>query len=169
MVSFSTARVSDMSGVLWILEAVLTGSLLATRFARLSGIQPQWARWSVIVGLGAAGGIGLSSCLFFLVGVLLGAPSAAMSLELVILAASAYLGIGLPRIKSIAAPPARLPLLMTLLLLVSILATLGMAAAWRANPQGYWDGWAIWNLRARMQIKRHIQVRYGCPKAPVFG
>jgi hypothetical protein len=145
-----------MRGILWILQAVLTGSLLAMRFARLSDIQPAWAGWSLIVGLGAAAGIGLSSCLFFLVGVLFGALAAAMSLELVILAAAGYLALNKPWQAKPPAPPALgatrpwLPSLMAILLLVGILGTLGMTTAWRANPQGYWDGWAIWNLRARM-------------------
>jgi hypothetical protein len=104
------------------------------------------------VGLGAAGGMGLSSCLFFLVGVLLGAPPAAMSLELVVLAAAGYLACQQRPARSelVAARSPWLPLLTGVLLIVGTITTLAFANVWRANPQGYWDGWAIWNLRARM-------------------
>ena len=30
-----------------------------------------------------------------------------------------------------------------------ILGTLAMSYAWDQNPQGQWDAWSIWNLRAK--------------------
>jgi uncharacterized membrane protein len=75
-----------------------------------------------------------------------------MSLELALLGIAGYLVFRQrrPESKSVAARSPWVPLLTGVLLMVSILATLGVATVWRANPQGYWDGWAIWNLRARM-------------------
>jgi hypothetical protein len=35
------------------------------------------------------------------------------------------------------------------LLLALAMATAAIATSWDANPQGDWDAWAIWNLRAR--------------------
>jgi hypothetical protein len=35
------------------------------------------------------------------------------------------------------------------LLITIILATVAMSKSWEQNPQGQWDAWSIWNLRAR--------------------
>jgi hypothetical protein len=40
-------------------------------------------------------------------------------------------------------------LLTIVVLLGAGIATAAIAAAWESNPQGNWDAWAIWNLRAR--------------------
>lgn len=41
------------------------------------------------------------------------------------------------------------PLLWIAFALALILVTSAMTAAWEANPQGNWDAWSIWNLRAK--------------------
>jgi hypothetical protein len=139
--------------LIWMLEAILLGCLLVCRFTDLPGIRPLWARLFLIFGTGAAGGIGLTSCLFFLVGVLLGAPVAAMAVELALVAWSGY---EVFRRRTPVFQPdegARLPLLFPAAAVILLLA-IGLAAmtAWtasEANPQGNWDAWAIWNLRAK--------------------
>jgi hypothetical protein len=40
-------------------------------------------------------------------------------------------------------------LLLAALLIAAAIATSAMTDAWEANPQGNWDAWSIWNLRAR--------------------
>ena len=83
-----------MIGLLWVAEAVLLGNLLAGRFTNWRAVQPPWARRSLQWGAGAAAGIGLTSCLYTLLGVLLGIPLLAMVLELALLA---WLGFDLFR------------------------------------------------------------------------
>jgi hypothetical protein len=139
--------------VVWVLEAILLGCLLVWRFADLSAIQPRWARVVLVFGAGAAGGVGLSAYLFLLIGVLLGAPVAALVLELAILA---WTGYGLLRRRVPDGKPAgetQRPLLWPVtgasLFLVLAIAAGALWTAWKANPHGNWDAWAIWNLRAR--------------------
>jgi len=138
-------------GLLWIVEAMLLGCLLVYRFTDLAAAQPSWAGWLLVFGAGAAGGMGLASALFFLLGVVGGIPAAAMMVELAGLAAAAWMVFrGAEKKESPGA--ARYPMRVTLWLAALsalALATAGMAAAWQWNPQGNWDAWAIWNLRAR--------------------
>jgi hypothetical protein len=52
------------------------------------------------------------------------------------------------------------------LVLVAVLAigTVAMTNFWRANPQGNWDAWTIWNLRARFLASgNHLAVRAWSP------
>jgi hypothetical protein len=139
--------------VVWLVEAIIMGCLLVWRFAHLSAIRPRWA-WPVLIfGAGVPVGIGLSACLFLLVGVLLGAPVAALVLELAILAWAGYEVLRHRTPASEQAERASRPLLWPVTA-ASLLLVLGIAAgamwtAWAANPHGSWDAWAIWNLRAR--------------------
>lgn len=71
-----------MGGILWVGKAVLLGWQLAWRWIDLRGLEPAWARWLLLAGAGAAGGLGAVSCLFFLVDALMGSLSAAMGIEL---------------------------------------------------------------------------------------
>ena len=142
-----------MTGLIWIVEAILLGCLLVNRFAGLSAVRPAWARWSLIFGAGAAVGIGLSSVLFFLFSTLLGMRAVALGFEVAILAWAGYEAF---RRRAPAPQPAEerpAPLLIFVaaigLLLALALATAAIATSWDANPQGDWDAWAIWNLRAR--------------------
>jgi hypothetical protein len=141
-----------VAGLLWLVEAIVLGSLMAWRFAGLHTIRPGWASAALIFAVGAGGGIGLTSCLFFVGGVLLGSPASAMILEV---AGMAWLGYDAfrRRAPALESPvPVRTPLFIPIaaVLLVTVgIATAAMATAWDANPQGNWDGWAIWNLRAR--------------------
>ncbi len=140
-----------MTGLLWVAEAVLLGCLLAWRWIGLSQVQPAWARVLLRFGAGASGGMGLASCLFFVVGVLAGSAAAAMAAELALLAWAAYeVFRHRPPAPASSAGNARTPLLLALAALLAVaIATAAIAAGWQFNPQGNWDAWAIWNLRAR--------------------
>lgn len=142
-----------MTGLIWVLEAVVLGCLMGYRWTDLRAVQPAWAGWLLIFGAGTAGGIGVTSCLFFVSGVLLGSPVAALALEL---AAVAWLGyealrrpLPQPQTTGGTPPPVALPWIAGGLLLALGIATAAMAIAWDLNPHGNWDAWAIWNLRAR--------------------
>ncbi|HUB34931.1 MAG TPA: hypothetical protein VMA31_17975 [Bryobacteraceae bacterium] len=140
-----------MTGLAWVAEAVLLGCLLSWRWIGLSAIKPAWARVLLRAGAGAAGGMGLVSCLFFLLGVLAGSPAAAMVVELALLAWAAldlFRRRGSAPRMGVAA--GRTPVLLAVsAVLVVAIATGAIAAGWQFNPLGNWDAWAIWNLRAR--------------------
>ena len=141
-----------MIGLVWVIEAVLLGCLLTVRWTDWRVLEPAWARWLLIFGAGAAGGIALTACLFALVGVAAGSPRAALALEIAGLAAAAWFAFRRLPAAAESTPAKPFPLRRTLwaaLAAAGALATAGMAAAWQWNPQGNWDAWAIWNLRAR--------------------
>ena len=118
----------------------------------LTVVQAKGARLLLIFGAGAAGGIGLTSCLFFVCTVFLQRPRVSMVVELGALIGAAFL---VYRRRTTVVPPAQevrsalvLPIALSLLLALGV-GTVAVTAAWDANPNGDWDAWAIWNLRAR--------------------
>jgi hypothetical protein len=140
-----------MFGLLWVLESILLGCLLVYRWTCLRSLGPRWAGALLVCGTGAAGGIGLTSCTFFVLGVLLRLHWVALGLEAGILAGTA---LSIVRTRKMApASDAAMPFprlwMMAALALALGLATAAMAQAWDANPHGNWDAWGIWNLRAR--------------------
>src|SRR5207237_7498520 len=98
-------------------------------------------------------GIGLTSCLFFLCRLAApGFPRLSLFIEIAVFG---WLVFAIVR-KRI--PPgqtggaAGFPftlLLLTALLIAAAIVSSAMTDAWEANPQGNWDAWSIWNLRAR--------------------
>ncbi len=143
-----------MIAVAWALYAVALGCALIYRFGRLSAFQPRWAVALLILGSGIATGIGLTSVLFFICRLAVpAAPKLALFLETAILVGLAY-DIWRRREPASAAAGggARFPitpLLMAAAILALGIATSAMTDAWANNPQGGWDAWSIWNLRAR--------------------
>ena len=142
-----------MTGLIWAVEAILLGCLLIYRWAYFSPIRPAWARLALTFGAGAASGIALTSLLFFLFSTLLGLRAAAMGIEVAILACAGYEVFRHRAPSSQTDETNSTPLLVSItaisLLLALGIATSAMAAAWDVNPQGDWDAWAIWNLRAK--------------------
>jgi hypothetical protein len=142
-----------VTALVWLLEAVLLGCLLVYRWTDLRSLEPAWAAWLLIFGAGAASGIGVTSCLFFICGVLLESPLAALVLELAAVAWLAYEAfrrrVLVTQTSSGTQPPVALPWIAGALLLALGIATAAMAIAWDLNPHGNWDAWAIWNLRAK--------------------
>lgn len=76
----------EMLSLIWVLSAVLLGSVLIYRWTDLERLRPPWAAWLLIVGAGTAVGIGLTSCLFLGIGIWAGSPRVAMAVELAALA-----------------------------------------------------------------------------------
>jgi hypothetical protein len=141
-----------MLAALSILPALAIGCMLVYGFAGLRAAGPRWAAALLIFGAGAALGIGIASCLFFLCRVFVpAAPLLPMLLELALLA---WLSFEVFRRRQSISRPAAGSFswhwgLAVALLIVLTIATVSMSGAWTANPQGNWDAWAIWNLRAR--------------------
>ncbi|MBN2560100.1 MAG: hypothetical protein JXQ75_04145 [Phycisphaerae bacterium] len=136
---------------------VLVGLLCPTEGLGLRGLL---LRVSLTVGLA----FGLSSCGFFLWLVMVGAPGRAFApVELTgMLALSVGLLVaGRHRKRSAIAPPdcavaedARMGVhLLRGLCLVLVLSVAAFVLMTCAAPHGSWDGWAIWNLRARFLFR----------------
>lgn len=143
-----------MTGVLWLIEAILLGCLLVYRYGNLRNVDSAAARTLLIFGAGTAGGIGLTSVLFFLAGVLLDSPMLAMALELAVLAGTAWLVFRAGKREPVERKSwswVTLALWASLFLALAA-ATSGMASAWQEIPHGNWDAWATWNLRARYLV-----------------
>jgi hypothetical protein len=131
--------------------SVALGCLLVFRFGGFRSIAPRWAAWMLAIGAGIAIGLGFSGCLFLL---LQWAPARAHGI--LQLAIVAWLGYDCRRRTGSnpqePAPPRKyafVPLLAGAFVIALILATYAMSTAWAANPQGNWDAWSIWNLRAK--------------------
>jgi hypothetical protein len=145
-----------MLSLVWLAAAVLLGCLLVYRWTGLAQLQPRWAGWLFALGAGAALGIGVTSCIFLAIGIGLRSGRASIAVEIAALAWSAIEAFrkhrrALP--NAVEAPaaipfPLRIPMAAALAVVIGT-ATIAIAAGWDANPHGNWDGWAIWNLRAR--------------------
>lgn len=157
-----------MPVLLWILVAAAIGSMLAYRFGGLRGFAPRWAAGLLICGAGTATGIGITSIIFFICRTLVpGFPVLPMLVEL---ALAAWLGFEIYRRRaySVATPrtkPFAWNVVLALVLLIVVgVGTLAMTTFWEANPQGNWDAWAIWNLRARFLASGgHLATRAWSP------
>ena len=137
-----------------LLLAVALGCGLVWRFAScLIAMRPRWPAALIVFGAGAPVGLGLTSCLFFLCRLAApGLPRLSLMLEA---AALGWLIYGIARVGGAqpaaadARPALLVPWLMVALALALAIATGAMWEAWAANPQGNWDAWSIWNLRAK--------------------
>ena len=133
-----------------ILLSITLGFLLFWRFGGFDGVAPRWAGWLLVFGCGAAIGMGASGSLFF---VLLFAGFERATVWIV-LAGCAVLGYEIWR-KPKAEPPKNgprfsyVPLLWIAAAVAFAIVTYAMSAAWESNPQGNWDAFSIWNLRAK--------------------
>lgn len=145
-----------MGGLLAILLAVALGCALVLRFANLTSLQPRWATALVIFGSGTALGIGLTSILFLMALLMIpGLLGLAMWVEIGALAWISYDLYRRPTPATPTEPPRQFPwnlMLMAALILALTLVITAMSGAWENNPQGNWDAWAIWNLRARFLV-----------------
>jgi hypothetical protein len=148
----------------------------------LVGPQPRWAVIVVVIGGGAAFGIGATSILFFAADLLTpGFRWVELIIEIAVLAWLIHASVQRgrksdtpektknPELKPVArsgsnprSAPESTPeskprgfwnlwnLMMAGALMVAlILATGAMSGIWDRNPQGNWDAWSIWNLRAK--------------------
>src|SRR5215472_11451300 len=71
--------------LLWVIEAVTIGFLLAWRYGRLDDLRPRWAMWSLRFGCGTAAGVGLTSVLFFLSRFMGAGPAIPIFIELAVI------------------------------------------------------------------------------------
>jgi hypothetical protein len=136
-----------------VLAAVLAGCLLAFRFGGFTSLAPRWAGALLIFGGGTAAGIGMTSCIFVLCRIAApGLPFLPLVVEGGVLA---WLIFGVARHWAERGKPVAVQgfpwswLLGIAAAGALALGTMGMVRAWETNPQGNWDAWSIWNLRAK--------------------
>jgi hypothetical protein len=134
-----------------VVSALLIGCAIAYRFGDLTGSGPRWAQALLIVGAGVGLGIGITGCVFFVGRTF--APSAyfAPAVEIVLSAWLAWEVLRMPK------PAAASLGSMNWILLLGLVVVLGFAIgayaeAWSENPQGSWDAFSIWNLRAKFLV-----------------
>jgi len=157
-----------MLELLWVLLPVATGAMLLYRFAGLRALAPRWAAALLIAGAGAALGIGLASIIFFLSALCL--PGFRFLPMLAEIGLAGWLAFEVYRSRREAPSPVPdekrfpwTPVLALALATVLVAATMAMTNYWSANPQGNWDAWAIWNLRARFLAAGDLAPRAWSP------
>jgi hypothetical protein len=145
-----------MISILILLLAATAGCMVLADTTDLLRVRPQWAGWLVLLGTGALIGVGASSLLFtFLcawlgqtVWIPIGLEVAAVGAAMVVIGRKPAAAFDAP-LEAPSAPPLYPVILLSALLLAVVLATTSFYSAWDSNPQGNWDAWSIWNLRAK--------------------
>lgn len=143
-----------MTGSFVLLLAAATGWLAVSASGACRGLHPRWASILLEATLGTASGLGVLSALFF---ALLWCgldprPAAFSALALSVTGAALLFFLYKPGASPElpAAPQWRWSRLCAAAFTVVLaLFIAGFASAAEANPQGDWDAWALWNLRAR--------------------
>ena len=135
----------------WFLVSILTGYLVTKLL--LPPFHPRWAGEILSVSLGAGLGAGVTSCLYFLVCLLIGPSTpASVSAQLVLMGAAGA-RCWLTRAETISGESDAQPRAFGWLLPLALVAALAIAVtlfvnAAASNSYGGWDALAIWNLRA---------------------
>ncbi len=142
-------------GLAWLL-GTLTVSLL---WPRIRSVRMDL---SLILPLGIGLGLGLTSALYFAASLVFENPARISTVtEVLVSAVLAWCLWRRPPSSAIDARPATawLPrtwfglLIVTIFGQVAILAAVATARAYKAEPLGSWDGWAIWNMHARFMFR----------------
>lgn len=135
-----------------LLLSIATGIAVVWKYSGIRALTPRWAAMLVMAGAGTALGIGLGSSAFVPIATLVpSAWTASLVVEAGVLAWCIY---SIAR-ESAQAPPAPSRWnAWTLaagagLAITIVIATMAINEGWGNNPQGNWDAWSIWNLRAR--------------------
>jgi hypothetical protein len=107
-----------------------------------------WAQVLLVVGSGIGLGIGFTAVLFFLARAFVPVPLLAPLMEVAVGAWLAWEVFRMPK-------PVTTPGRVNWMIVGGLVAVLGLAMgafahAWENNPQGAWDAFSIWNLRAKM-------------------
>lgn len=138
---------------LTLLSPLIVGYLIARSL--LPAYRPAWAGALLTISLGAGLGIGTLSLVFFLSRLLAGPSNAAAFIDELLLVGLAGAGCWAARNRSEVKIPGGMPIGWFWLLPASLLAAVSIALAVFLNtsatdPYGYWDAWAVWNLRAKL-------------------
>ena len=140
-----------IASLLCLALSIAMGVAVVWRYAGLNTIAPRWAALLAAAGGGTMLGIGAGSTLYTLVAwVIPGAWFVAPAIEA---AVAVWCGYSIRQrersMKLESRWPARNLAAAGCLVLVLLLATAAVNEGWTNNPQGNWDAWSIWNLRAK--------------------
>jgi hypothetical protein len=139
-----------------ILLALLVPVIIGYLSVRL--FLPVRLRWNssnlLLVSLAPGVGMGVCSCVYFVTLVMNWRQPLTLALVCIaLLAANVWMArrgaLSLPAVISGKPGPA----LTGVFLLATAIAVLTFMLSWQAEPQGQWDAWSIWNLRARMLFR----------------
>jgi hypothetical protein len=141
--------------IFFLTLAILIGWLFVHLASPGDKTGPRWAIVLFELALGAGGGVGLVSFLFFLQ-LLFHAASAPVALLIEMLLVCTAVGLGLfKRSTGAPGPDRRMPVfwwywILGGALIISVLAVIaGDAKMAQLDPYGRWDAFAMWNLRAK--------------------
>ena len=141
-----------------LIITVLLGCALVYRYGGLTGQGPRWAQWLLVAGIGIGIGIGVMGSLFFAVRTV---PYATLALAALL---PGWLAWQIRRMPKPTAEPGRINGLLASGLLVGLaIAIAAMTHAWATNPQGNWDAFSIWNLRAQFFASDELYARAWSP------
>jgi hypothetical protein len=134
-----------------LVSSTLIGYLAAALF--LPNYRPRWADLPFKICLGAGLGAGVSSCLYFLIWLLIGPSTKAYVFAEVLFVGALGTAYWFVRDVSVIDNPRAKPagwfwLLLGGFLVALMLAISMFAETSAASPYGEWDAWSIWNLRA---------------------
>src|SRR5437588_2492277 len=137
---------------LTLLPPLIIGYLIARSL--LPAYRPAWAGAVLTISLGAGLGVGALSFVFFLARLLAGPSTAAALIGELLLVGLACAACWVARNRSEVKIPGGMPRSWFWLLPAALLAAASIALALflntsAADPYGYWDAWAVWNLRAK--------------------
>ena len=165
-------------GLLLFTPAILIGWLLVHCFATPLR-RPGWTGVTLELSLGVGLGIGVVSMVYF---TLLWAGAAGrivlLSAEALMIAGGVWLSVRRPAVKSEPAPAAHpswmLWLLRAAAVLVLLIFALDTARSLEATPDGGWDAFTIWNLKAKFlaggpSTWRNLLAPVGGPRHALFG
>src|SRR3984885_2366450 len=141
-----------------ILLALLDGFLLVRALDPVRNMQPRWAAVLFQTALGTGVGIGVTSIIYFILDVTGAAsPAAIFAADIILIVALAWRWFrtrsagDAPFSSHVTAPGFRWTWLLALafgvVLLIAWARLIQMASA---LPDGEWDAWAMWSLRARV-------------------
>jgi hypothetical protein len=137
--------------LLLVLLAVLIGGGLAYRFGGLTGSGPRWAQALLVAGVGIGLGIGITGCVFFLGRTFVPSPYFSPGIEAALAAWLAWEVFRTPRPSATSAGSLNWMIVLGLGVVLAF-AIGAFAEAWSDNPQGSWDAFSIWNLRAKFLV-----------------
>ncbi len=132
-------------GFAWLIGALLTGLLW-----------PRRGDTALVLSLGAGVGLGVTALIFFFASLVFTEPLL-LAFPVELLLCCGLLFAWLRRRRAVPPPPAAArparswlgSLVLAIFVLASAAALFSAAVAWRAEPYGSWDGWALWNMKAR--------------------
>src|SRR5438093_4040600 len=136
-----------------LLSSTVIGYLVSKVF--LPASTPKWADFLINLSLGSGIGVGLTSCLYFVLRLLAGPSTGAYVIGELFLLLTACTVWWFARNNEQVHNLHSRPVGWFWALLVGLVAAVAIAVplfvdGTRSNPYGGWDAWAIWNLRAKL-------------------